>query len=602
MMDKIIEKNKFLEDENFEIININNLNNLDIDNIYLEGYAIKIINNYTFKDVYNNEIHPFVLEKDTIFKNNNLYINPEYYLKNQEYVDNILCDYIKSYKKEKLSINSLGLIKDNIIDAIVNNSNIKEVDLAKYAKDGYTLTKEHYLKFKKAGIKVDSKYVSDDLEENFDDIIKHNSEKYLIEYFRYKDLINSKAINLHNELKDEDIENLKYINPDTMIIFHINNYEHIFNINKKLKDLNKNNTIKIIIKDKLQFNEFIFKNNIKDKNIYVDTPDLESVSLNDYLKFEKILYEMIKNTNNLSPFEKYIYAYNITKQFKLYKENQEEKNDSRKLYSLLVNEYMVCVGYSRLFGDLLSKMGIENNDLSVSVDTSYDSVKINKIEFKEVKSINLEGHARRYVHLVDPKYNIDGYYISDPTWDNDLEHDYYNHLAMTDKETTYSKRYLYLNIMDVFNVDNISEYIEKMKRIKNNSDYKRFIFELSRVIDVIKKIDASSFATLSSKYVYLNETLNKWPNNITDLVYDLGTTILKKVNKRISGDTIFDAVRNVYKNSYGYKEEELDKVLNEVREYNRARHEVHFPTRFKVNKDESIEHIYSENKFESRKL
>lgn len=427
-------------------------------------------------------------------------------------------------------------------------------------------------------------------------------ENKFIGTYTYKDLKEQKNIIITEELNEEEIENLKYINGESTITFSIDNYEQILKVNQKLKEINKTNKIIINIKNKTNFNNFIFNNNIVEKNIFIKTPDLEQTSLENYLKFEKILYEMIKGTDNLSTFEKYIYAYNITKHFKLYKENDEELNDSRKLYSILTNEYMVCDGYARLFSDLLTKLGIQNKYFDFDVDTSYDDVEINQIEFKEVIRTKDKGHARIYINLVDPKYNIDGYYVSDPTWDNDLERDYYNYLVMTDKETTYDKRYIYMDYMDIFNIDNINEYIEKIKRVKNSGDYKRFLFEFNKVIKVIKEIDIEGFNNLSLRYPYLKETLNKWPNNITDLVYDLGTTILKKVNKRISGDTIFDAVRNVYKNSYGYKEEELDKVLNEVREYNRARHEVHFPTRFKVNKDESIEHIYSENKFESRKL
>ena len=62
-----------------------------------------------------------------------------------------------------------------------------------------------------------------------------------------------------------------------------------------------------------------------------------------------------------------------------------------------------------------------------------------------------------YVEVDDEKYNIDGYYISDPTWDNDLTHDYYNHLAMTDNEQANTRRYMYLNDMDIFNVNNRKE-------------------------------------------------------------------------------------------------------------------------------------------------
>ena len=39
-----------------------------------------------------------------------------------------------------------------------------------------------------------------------------------------------------------------------------------------------------------------------------------------------------------SPFEKYIYAYNITKRFKEYKENDEDRTKARNIYDILFNE------------------------------------------------------------------------------------------------------------------------------------------------------------------------------------------------------------------------------------------------------------------------
>jgi len=601
-MNTVIETKVFLNDEDFTILDINNpnvLDNLEINSFSITDGSTIVIRDRTYKNLYTDLEHPLVIKKDG--NDNNIYINPNYYLNNQDKIDEIICDYIKNYKEEKFRLWDNGLIKDKTIDAIVSNKNIKEVSLAEYSKDGYTLTLEHYKKFKETNIRVGSKYVCDELKENFDDIIKLNSEKTLIGYLRYRDLISKKGLTLDRELTLEELDNLKYINPDLMIVLIIENFEHINVVNNRLKELGKTNNIMIKLDDKNKFNEYIFNHSITDKNIYVETPDLENVTLNDYLKFEKILYSMIKNTNNLSPFEKYIYAYNITKQFKEYKENEQNKNDSRKLYSLLVNEYMVCVGYSRLFGDLLSKMGIENKDLSIGVDVSYDDVSNYELEFRESIPTEYAGHARRYVHIVDPKYNLDGYYISDPTWDNDLTHDYYNHLAMTDKEVTNAQRYLFFNeYLDVFNINNLDEYIEKMNRIRKKYHYNDFIFEVKRIINVIKEIDIKLFNELYEKYNFIDELPYKWPESITDLIYEIGNKIINKVNKSIDSDTIMMAVKNVYKNSYGYSESELESKLDVIRQENLKRQNKKFPTRYKINQDGSSEIIMSEeNKFES---
>lgn len=607
MNDRVIEEKRYLTDKDtYFLLDINNDNifdNVEIDNIYMEEVNIKRINDLVIKEYYNDYNNPFVIEKDNIFKSNNLYINPDFYLKNIDRVNKLLCTYISKYDKEEFSINSAGLINSEIIDAIVNNPNIKIANLTKYSKIPYVLKKEDYLKFKKAGKRVDTKAVCYDLLDVFDDTIMLNSEKVLIGYHKYRDLISKKGIYLDRELTEEELYNLKYINPDLMITLEINNYEHLNVVSDRLKELGYKNNIKIKLEDKNSFNDYIFSDKLNDMNLYVETPDLESVKLEDYLKFEKILYGMLKNTNNLSPFEKYIYAYNITKQFKDYKENEQDKNASRKLYSVLVNEYMVCVGYSKLFGDLLSKMGISNFDLSVSVDTSYDNVSSKETEFNDSKSVTKEGHARRYIHIIDPKYNIDGYYVADPTWDNDLEHDYYNHLAMTDNEQANTRRYMYLNDMDIFNVNNINEYIEKMNIMKRESkDYTKFLFAFNRLLGKIKLLDMNTFNRLAGKYDFINKDTYYWPDNITGLVYDFGSLLVNKVNKTIDGDTIFKAVENVYRNSYNYSDEELFVKLEEVRKENIERQNKNFPSRYRINPDGTSEVIYDENKFEGRKL
>ena len=40
---------------------------------------------------------------------------------------------------------------------------------------------------------------------------------------------------------------------------------------------------------------------------------------------------------------------------------------ARRVYDILNNNYMVCVGYSEFLGDLLEKLGIENIEFSVEV-------------------------------------------------------------------------------------------------------------------------------------------------------------------------------------------------------------------------------------------
>lgn len=583
----------------------NNLNYFDFNIIEItNGDKIRLFDGVVVTILHNDLNQPLVLHRD-VLSHKKLEINPEWYLQNQESADEIIRYICKNIKKEKLTISNQELIDDKLIEAISQNNNIKEITLSAYRENGYFLTNEHYLKLKDSNItKVITKGVVKELEENFDEIIDFNINKYLISQYKYKDLIAGEQLYIREIIPDNDLPNLKYLNPKTTLYL---TEEASFNLVKIIEELNKlgyQNKIKIKIDDKEKFNHYILRSNIVNDNIYVFVENM-TLPLKEYLKFEQQLYKMVDEAKNLSPFEKYIYAYNKTKQFKEYKENKEDLNASRKLYSILENKFMVCVGFSEMFGDLLNKLGIANTDLSVTVDTSYDDVSRGKEAVEGVERVTEQaGHARRYVHINDDKYGIDGFYIADPTWDNDLENDCYNHLVVTSKEAADAKRYLWINKIgseELLNIESIEEFYHKINFLldRNILFYNRNLNETIK--DFIKyqitPLDPFYIEKLKNKYSFISE--DKWPENITDLIYDLGQYILNHVNKEIKGETIIEAVGNVYKKAYGYTEEEWQTKRDEIIYINKKRQEILFPLRYKFNTDGSQEIIANEkNKFD----
>ena len=549
--------------------------------------------------------HPIVLQKsDDIYF---LSINSDWYLQNQELVDNLICYIAENVLQDGFNISTSCLITNNVIESLCKNKNLKKVRLSRYQENGYILKYEDYLKFKSSTItKVESKAVDDKLENKFDPIISYNWDKRLIKYYTYDELSNGKklAIYLDKELTPDELENLKYVHPNTNIQLEGNLCLNFGLIQTKLKELKKDNKIVLKIENKQSFNEFVFSSKIDDTNVFVEWDNLQ-IPLIEYLKFEKLLYQLVESAKNLSPFERYIYAYNITKQFKEYKENESDLTKSRKLYDILVNEFMVCVAYSNLFGDLLDKLGIDNMDLHATVEISYDNVKKIKEFTPEEIMIKKGEHARRYAHIIDEKYGIDGFYIADPTWDNDLENDYYNHLALTDNESTNARRYLYTsttyNLTDLFNINSLENFYEKLNYyIKNMQDSdinycKRKI--ITNLINQIEKIDSKFVSDLKIKYTFIDGF--NWPNNIIDMVDEIGNYLLKYVNKPISGDIIMSAVEEVYRHSYGYNEEDLKDAILDVRQKNKVRQDKLFPKRYKEYEDGRKEIYDNEiNKFE----
>ena len=110
---------------------------------------------------------------------------------------------------------------------------------------------------------------------------------------------------------------------------------------------------------------------------------------------------------HLSPFEKFIAAYILVTKFAPYREETygEDASISRSVYEFIDrtnNKTIVCVGYVHLLREILYRMGMEDTiNWSVQIGSGKDG----------------DNHERMLIHLVDPKYGINGIYMVDPTWD-----------------------------------------------------------------------------------------------------------------------------------------------------------------------------------------
>lgn len=417
-------------------------------------------------------------------------------------------------------------------------------------------------------------------------------DKWLIDIYTYNELKKKTDIRLDKHLSMKKIKYLGYLKRDTKIEFNHNNYDNIFKCINFLLENNYTNII-IYIKDKLEFNDYILNNNIDSiisDNVKV-TVSCNECSIKNYLKYENILYNMIKPAVNLTPLEKFIYAYNITKQYKKYKENNSNKLSARNLYEILDNEYIVCVGFMYLLKDLLHKLNIKSVETSPIIDSSYYGVKINEVDFKEVKIVRKSGHSRLYVYIKDEKYNIDGLYLSDPTWDNDLEYDYYNHMLFTDRKNDYTKPYQWLDKNMLFNVNYINEFNRNFDIVRRKLGYNG-IELINFLLDTIKELDGEFVTQLKNKYNMIDSNhchvYEKRINykKLLKLKSDLGKYIVSKVNKEIDNSIIKTAIRNVYDKLYGFENVyKLDEYLNDVFNYNEEREKYAFPDRYKIDKN-----------------
>lgn len=541
-----------------------------------ESEILQFDDNFCMKNIYNTEDYPFCIEG-----NMRLRINPDYYLKNTDKMNAFLEEFFTQNLASSLIIGSNAFMTTRLLQALAKNQNLKELTLTKYC-----LTLEHYKILKNSFLeKVDTYGVCEELKENFDPLIVFNYEKKLFGKYTYKDLAgledaNNFSFPLCDKVTAEELSNLKYLQNDNLT-FSVTeeNMESAIAIFDRLAELGKKNIVVIEVKNKKNVLEKIFQNSEYLRRNIKASFDLELITLDNFFESEKKLWQLVGNTKNLSPFEKFIYDYNTTKKYKQYRENKEAPSASRNLYSILDNEYMVCVGYSNLLGDLLDKEGIPSMNHLVAVDISYDI----KGENEQVVASSA-GHARRYVYINDPKYDIDGFYVTDPTWDNDMDKDLYNHLVLTNEEETMTRRYnfMFMDVSELFNVNSLDEFYQKLNvLLKRQAGTGMTIYWIIKsLLKYLKELTPSYCEYLTTKYPELNHHLLS-PNEYK-ILEEIGNYIVSKVNKPICGEKIMEAVKAVYLNAYHLDGEVLNQTLEKIIKDNSEEQKKFFPKRYKI--------------------
>lgn len=198
-------------------------------------------------------------------------------------------------------------------------------------------------------------------------------------------------------------------------------------------------------------------------NIYISSDNnKKKVSISDYFKCYNAVNETAQyiNSLNLSNFEKIILAYNIVRK-RIYKlEGVGESEDaSRSLIDIITGDKIVCEGYCRLLESILKTLNISScNVLLKPTDGSKTA------------------HLRLAIYIKDEKYDIDGIYYFDPTFDskqneNDKNYLYgYKYFAKTRKQINElsSKEYIDAKFEDKFFEEAISDEDKLLLTLKVN--------------------------------------------------------------------------------------------------------------------------------------
>ncbi len=394
-----------------------------------------------------------------------------------------------------------------------------------------------------------------------------------------------------------DLENLKYIPEHKIIRIKQENafkedrelledYDGLYNIVSKLRNNGQNNKVIISVKNRGEFSKSKLYNSNFD--IVVDGIDLESYKLTELKKEDELLDLIVRDikSKDYSPFEKYIAAYNIVKKFKNYLENKNDKSEARYIRKLLNNDYMVCVGYAKLLEELLRRLEIKTYDYSVSTDLSYDegfSV--------EEKPVKFGAHARVIVKIDDPKYGINGFYVADPTWDNNLEKDYYNHALVSFDKTSKERRMFRLSNEDlIMNVKNMEEFslkvnflIDHLKSSPFNKMLDEKEKETSAIRSLVNIINNILISLLPEKYVELkNQYADLLKGSmdmkaVSDFITKAGEIFIGNLGKDVSINTIIEAASTVNKDVFGFNDDQASVYKEELLQMNIEMDKLQFP-------------------------
>ena len=266
-------------------------------------------------------------------------------------------------------------------------------------------------------------------------------------------------------------------------------------------------------------------------NVYVrldgNTDYVSLKSCENTMDYIKNIGDKVKSLN-LSPFETIIFVYDIVRdRYYKYEDKGEKYTKSRDLSEVAFGEAIVCHGYAELFKAILNYIGIETRLATLSVKNE------------------IIGHTRNEIYVVDPKYDINGVYYFDTTWDSKergKEDQFllkYKYLAKTREEMEEIENHIY-------EYDNSPKYsqdmLEKFKNalenrdIKNVFDYIMTFRRLGRVAGSKLDLDPTDYFTSGGI---------KFEN----IKYEL-EEILKKYNKSISAETYIRAINEVRKIEY----------------------------------------------------
>lgn len=394
------------------------------------------------------------------------------------------------------------------------------------------------------------------IENNFFININLNEQENIEPILKSKRLVNNALLEIKNDTLESKIYD--YISNKEIkcneVIVNSDSFERIKEIIEENNDFFKDKIIDIGIEvsfDKTGYKKIIDNFGYKDNYRFLVNGNEGYITLNEFKKSLEILDEINEKFNKykLSNLEKIMYAYDIVRD-KKYKFNEKNLTLSSDLSKVITGDTAICVGFSKFFKKILEDVNIP--------------VKIIDIDSKNVEKF---GHERTIIYVKDEKYNINGLFFFDPTWDSQTDKwDYINNYYFFMQNYKQIRQLdLFFNYETKFKIDEIMEYISKsdkkfyylLKR-KNQKEKTQIINKLFE-----QNIDPKSFFKLICnvrKIEYYEQ--DKYEFSLKQLLDTCNNFFTKKdiIERNVNIDVL---EKTDIENSI--EKENIDKEINQIK-------------------------------------
>ena len=173
---------------------------------------------------------------------------------------------------------------------------------------------------------------------------------------------------------------------------------------------------------------------------------------------------------------------------------------------------------------------------------------------------------------------------------------------MTQEEYIGMDRYNYyrtLSMSELFFVKTLEDFYLKINIYLDKNRKKNEVEVIRSLLNIFEEFDSEFYSYLVNRYHDIEKYRKEFTKEeIQDILLDIGERIVSKSNNLVDGHVFREGITALYSQTIS-DENELEEKVNEIIEYNKKRHAVCFPTRYKIDRDENrmvLHNMY--NKFD----